>query len=373
MREKKDRGLFSQYKVVPLVDSKIKKLHWADIKPGLSHSSTKANDAVKQYQNDKKYNEYLKAAPNNGHLLTSDIVYRQGGMSDAGVEASKQNAINAINAYNATIHMANRYLELKGSPQDKKHIKRQQLMDGYSAQFNTFSQSLQDSRVIAQPAIVHDIPPKKEKSHHSEKVQEIKENVNATLGGIPYNIKQAEQVIKESVETLSAGGSVKNVISQAKAVLNDQSDVHQEVLKLYNETKAIYDKTPLKPEVKEAAVEFISKLDALLKADKSDPMSKKAEHRINLATKTIELMDEYKPALEVASGFWNQLKHHFNTFIENSFGIKDALGKPEGTKFSESMDFQKYRSTMRELRTEKAPEERVEAQAEEGVGLRGPR
>lgn len=140
-----------------------------------------------------------------------------------------------------------------------------------------------------------------------------------------------------------------------KDELNSESTVHIEVQQLCKKVESILalEEKKLDPQVREAAQNMINDLKIILKEDSSHgPLTRHhPSGQYDLAEKSIDIIFKYQPELEAAPGFWNQIKAHINTFIEQISGKKN-LFETQGTAFSKSEGFQGLKKSVTDLRDE---------------------
>lgn len=350
---------------VLLNDADIKGQNWKGIKTALPIVQDKASEAVEKYIVDKAYFDFNNSKSNQ--IAPYDILNKQMRNIPAPTESelaiTMQKAIDALNKFNATIHMANRYLELKSIDIPKK---RQAFVQEQAKVFEGVSKKLDDPRIITKFVIeagTEDVAKKTKVKHSSKKPDNTFENVKAMLGGVGHNIQQGKDILNMGVETIRGGGSISQLIGQTEAIMDDQSKVHLAVLDLRNQINTIYGinrshKIPADTRI--AAVELVTRLDELLTVDKANPASRKDAHQFNLAKASIDIIDEFRPRLESAPGFWNQLKAKINIFVENVFGIKNCLGPTDGTVYSGSKGIQSFKNAIAELKDKHDPDLQME-------------
>lgn len=127
---------------------------------------------------------------------------------------------------------------------------------------------------------------------------------------------------------------------EATEELLDESEVHKAVSQLRLRAEQILNsnKSKLKEQVVEAAEGFLRDLSIILDEDSRLRYPHAPINQYLLADQCTDIIHKYKPSLESAPGFWNQLKAHINNFIEIVFGIEDVLST-QLTMFSKDVDF----------------------------------
>ncbi len=151
--------------------------------------------------------------------------------------------------------------------------------------------------------------------------------------------------------------------------LFEESDVHKAAQQLLTNVKQVYNynfrSNPPRitddPKLKHAAEGFIRDLTAVLANDSRDAFRQSRNAQFNLALLVQNIIHDYQPRLESASGFFNQLLAHINNFIEKIANIKDALGETRKTVFSNTDDFADKKRAFTTLKTELEVDEEPES------------
>ncbi|KGP64414.1 hypothetical protein EP47_11645 [Legionella norrlandica] len=133
--------------------------------------------------------------------------------------------------------------------------------------------------------------------------------------------------------------------------LNDESQVHKAANRLCLRVEQILNanRAKLERQVIDAAENFLRDLRIALDEDSQLRYPHAPINQYILVDKCTNIIHKYKPSLESAPGFWNQLKAHINNFIEMVFGIEDVFStKP--TMFSKDVDFIKCQRNLSALK-----------------------
>lgn len=142
------------------------------------------------------------------------------------------------------------------------------------------------------------------------------------------------------------------LLVEATEELLDESEVHKAVSQLRLRVEQILNanKSKLKEQVKvmEAAKGFLRDLSIILDEDSRLRYPHAPINQYLLADQCTDIIHKYKPSLESAPGFWNQLKAHINNFIEIVFGIE--VFSTQLTMFSKDADFIKCKRKLSVLK-----------------------
>jgi hypothetical protein len=118
-----------------------------------------------------------------------------------------------------------------------------------------------------------------------------------------------------------------NTVVRVQDELNEESNAHKQIngFIIKVEELALLHQNDLPPASKNAAAAMIGELKKLLKNDSRTLGSRIPLIQHQLLTDALDIIGKYERSLEVAPGFFNQLKAMINNLIEALTGLTDVL------------------------------------------------
>ncbi len=126
--------------------------------------------------------------------------------------------------------------------------------------------------------------------------------------------------------------------NRLNAEANGESKIHVAAVGLRDQINTIIQRTEdFSPEVINAARGLSKDLTLAIQSDEKLPF-KTVNTEYQLANACTEALNRYRPTLENAPGFWNQIKASVNSLIEAITGCKNYF-ETERTEFSQSVSY----------------------------------